>query len=228
MEAVVLAGGFGTRLSHIVNDVPKPMADVNGKPFLEYIVRFLTEKIVDKIILAIGYKYESVVNYFGNEYNGVPIVYSIEDSPLGTGGAIKKASSLCENESFFIINGDTYFGVDLAEMQSAHCKAQTALTVVCKPMRDFDRYGNVVIDENSMIVAFEEKKLTQSGYINGGVYLCDKTLIENISGDVFSFEKDVLEKGLGIFSAFVSDAYFIDIGIPEDYRRAKEEAACLI
>jgi D-glycero-alpha-D-manno-heptose 1-phosphate guanylyltransferase len=219
MEAIILAGGVGTRLSHIVKDVPKPMADVNGKPFLEYITRFLIKKGVDRMILAVGYKYDSIVGYFGDGYEGVPIVYSIEDTPLGTGGAIKKASALCENENFFIINGDTYFGVDLMKM--------APMSIACKPMRNFDRYGNVAIGKNGKIIAFEEKRFVESGYISGGVYLCDKNLFDNMPSNVFSFEKDVLEKQAGVFSAFVSDAYFIDIGIPEDYQRAKEEADSL-
>jgi D-glycero-alpha-D-manno-heptose 1-phosphate guanylyltransferase len=225
VEAVILAGGAGTRLSHIVKDVPKPMADVNGKPFLEYIVQYLIRKNVNKIILAVGYKYEKIVERFGDEYNGVSIVYSIEDSPLGTGGALKKASVLCESDSFFLINGDTYFNVDLAEMWRMHIKTQAALTVACKPMRNFDRYGNVAIDENSKIIAFEEKRFTESGIINGGVYLCGKKIFSDMPDGAFSFEKDILEKVDGIFSAFVSDTYFIDIGIPEDYYRAKAEFA---
>jgi D-glycero-alpha-D-manno-heptose 1-phosphate guanylyltransferase len=220
IEAVILAGGFGTRLSHIVKDIPKPMADVGGKPFLEYIILYLIRKGVDRIILAVGYKHESIASYFGDKYNGIPIVYSIEDIPLGTGGAIKKAASVCEAKNFFIINGDTYFNVDLMKMKP--------MSIACKPMRNFDRYGNVLIDENSKIIAFEEKRFVESGYINGGVYLCDKSLFDNVSDNVFSFEKDILEKNAGIFSAFISDTYFIDIGIPEDYYRAKAEIANLI
>jgi len=220
MEAIVLAGGAGTRLAHIVKDVPKPMADVNGKPFLEYILQYLIRNKVNRIILAVGYKHESIVNYFGDEYNGVPVIYSIESSPLGTGGALKKASALCESESFFVINGDTYFNVDLMKMQPA--------TIACKPMQNFDRYGNVVIDTNNRIVAFEEKRFMHSGIINGGIYLCDKTIFDGTPDGMFSFEKDILEKRSGIFSAFISDTYFIDIGIPEDYQRVKKEVHNLI
>ncbi|NLK96424.1 MAG: NTP transferase domain-containing protein [Clostridiales bacterium] len=220
MEAIVLAGGFGTRLSHIVSDVPKPMAPVCGQPFLKYIFDHLLKNGVNNIILAVGYKAEIIQQYFGNNYNGINITYSCEDTPLGTGGAIKKALKFCKEDNVFIINGDTYFDVDLKKMKSFHSEKDSELSIVVKPMNKFERYGAVVI-ENDKIKRFEEKKSTLKGKINGGIYLINSKMMNAVDEKSFSFEKVILESGLVEIYAFESNGYFIDIGIPEDYYRAQ-------
>lgn len=220
MEAIVLAGGFGTRLSHIVSDVPKPMATVCGQPFLKYIFEYLSQNGVNHIILAVGYKSEIIQEHFCDNYNGISITYSLEDTPLGTGGAIKKALECCKENDVFIINGDTYFDVDLKKMKAFHSEKDSNLSIAVKSMSNFERYGVVVIEDNK-IKKFEEKKPTLKGKINGGVYLINGKIMSAVNENSFSFEKVILESGLVDIYAFESNGYFIDIGVPEDYYRAQ-------
>ena len=228
MDAVVLAGGFGTRLKHIVSDVPKPMAPVCGKPFLEYVLLYLKRNRIDRVILAVGYKEEVIRNYFGTSFAGLEILYSSEDKPLFTGGAIRKALRLAEDGPVFILNGDTYFDVDLGAMLDFHREKNASLTIAAKKMTDFDRYGTIE-SEDGRITAFLEKRPTGEGEINGGVYLMDRHLLDFVDREAFSFEKDVMEtevEKLPMY-AFSSDGYFIDIGIPEDYYRAGKDFAAM-
>ena len=220
MEAIILAGGFGTRLSHIVSDVPKPMALVCEQPFLKYIFDYLFQNGVNHIILAVGYKADIIQQYFGDNYNGISITYSLEDIPLGTGGAIKKALECCKEDNVFIINGDTYFDVDLNKIKAFHSEKDSNLSIAVKSMRNFERYGVVVIQDNK-IKKFEEKKLTLEGKINGGVYLINSKIMSAVNKKSFSFESEILESGLVDIYALESDGYFIDIGVPEDYYRAQ-------
>lgn len=222
MEAIILAGGFGTRLSHIVSDVPKPMANINGRPFLEYVLNYLKCNGIGHVVLAIGYKGDIIQRYFGDNYNGINITYSIEDNPLGTGGAIKKALGYCNCENVFIVNGDTYYDVDLSLMEEFHNTNKSNLTVSVKTMQDFDRYGSVII-ENHVITEFKEKEKTALGKINGGTYLINKRALDVIEDESFSFENLVLESRMMDLYAFESDGYFIDIGIPDDYYKAQED-----
>lgn len=228
MDAVVLAGGFGTRLQHIVSDVPKPMAPVCGKPFLEYVLRCLKKNGIDRVILAVGYKEEVIRSYFGSSFSGMDILYSSEDTPLFTGGAIRKALRLAEEGPVFILNGDTYFDVDLQAMLAFHLEKKAALTIASKKMTFFDRYGTIESD-NGRITAFLEKRPADEGDINGGIYLMDRHLLDGIGREAFSFEKDVMEEKVGEIPmyAFASDGYFIDIGIPEDYYRAGKELTAI-
>lgn len=220
MEAIVLAGGFGTRLSHIVSDVPKPMAPVCRQPFLKYIFDYLSKSGVKHIILAVGYKSEIIQEYFGDSYNEISITYSFENTPLGTGGAIKKALECCKEDNVFIINGDTYFDLDLKGMNALHIEKNSSLTIAVKPMSKFERYGAVVI-EDDIIKKFEEKKPTLEGKINGGIYLINSKIMSLTHEKSFSFEKVILESGLVEIYAFESNGYFIDIGVPEDYYKAQ-------
>ncbi len=220
MEAIILAGGFGTRLSHIVSDVPKPMAPVDEKPFLKYIVKYLVANGVKHIVFATGYKGDIIKNYFGNEFNGIKITYSVENTPLGTGGAIKQALEFCNDDNVFILNGDTYYDVKLIEMSEFHLINNSNLTIAVKEMKEFDRYGSVIIKDNK-IIEFVEKKAIKEGLINGGTYLINRKLLQNIEEKSFSFENQVLESGNVELFAFECDGYFIDIGVPEDYYKAQ-------
>lgn len=222
MEAIVLAGGFGTRLSHIVADVPKPMAPVNNRPFLEYLFDYLGENGVTHIVLAIGYKGNVIRDYFGCSYKDIRITYSVETSPLGTGGAIKKALKVCSNRDVFIVNGDTYFNVDLYNMREVYVNTESHLTLAVKLMSDFDRYGSVEICDGK-ILKFKEKTKTLEGKINGGIYLLNKSIFDSVSEEVFSFEEIILENtGKDIF-AYESEGYFIDIGVPDDYEKVQRD-----
>ena len=228
MDAVVLAGGFGTRLAHIVSDVPKPMAPVCGKPFLEYVLHYLKRNGINRVILAVGYKEDVIRSCFGASFLGMDILYSSEDKPLFTGGAIRKALRLAEDGPVFILNGDTYFDVDLRAMLAFHLEKQAALTIAAKKMTSFDRYGTIE-SENGRITAFLEKRPTGEGEINGGVYLMDRHFLDEAVSEAFSFEKDVMETKVAVIPmyAFASDGYFIDIGIPEDYYRAGKDFAAM-
>lgn len=222
MEAIILAGGFGTRLRHTVSNVPKPMAPVNGKPFLQYIFDYLLDNGIRSVILAVGYKAEIIQQYFGTSYKGIKITYSMENVPLGTGGAIKKALKYCYNKDVFIINGDTYFDVDLKQMKKFHENENSKLTLAIKSMKNFDRYGSVNIVDN-MVRTFEEKKPIVQGKINGGTYLLNRRIMDCIDQQSFSFEKIVLESKNTHIYAFESKGYFIDIGVPEDYYKANKD-----
>lgn len=226
MDAIVLAGGFGTRLQHIVTDVPKPMAPVCGRPFLEYVLSHLKQHGITRVVLAVGYKQEVIRSYFGDRYIDMELIYSSEDTPLFTGGAIKKALTFCGSDPVFVVNGDTYFDVDLKEMLLFHCQKNAQLTIAAKKMTNFNRYGALKIDQGR-ITAFLEKQETSEGFINGGIYLINPTLLTDISQQSFSFEKEVMEKGVDTLNmySFLSDGYFVDIGIPEDYYHAQVDFA---
>lgn len=186
MEAIVLAGGLGTRLKSLVPNAPKPMAVVGGKPFLEHVLTYLINNGIRKIILSVGYKYEIIKKYFGDSFCGIPIVYSIENEPLGTGGAIFKALSKVDGGSVYIINGDTFFNIDLKKLK---LKNNSKVAIALKEMEKFDRYGCVEIDGKGYVTTFKEKQYSEKGYINGGIYhICTNIFGTMYLPEKFSFE----------------------------------------
>ena len=226
-EAIILAGGFGTRLQGVVKDLPKPMAPVNGRPFLTYILDYLIDYEYERVILSVGYLHEKIVDYFGRKYKTLEIDYAVEEEPLGTGGGIQFAMSKCENDNVLVINGDTMFKVDLDAFERFHREKEGLLSIVLREVEDVSRYGSVTISNDNLIALFAEKQVTFGrGYINGGVYLIHRKLFDkHPQPKKFSFEKDLMEKlyTQEQFFAMPSDGYFIDIGIPEDYARAQKE-----
>lgn len=225
-EAVILAGGFGTRLSHVVSDVPKPMAPVYGKPFLTYLIDRLVDAGIRRVILATGHKHECIETYFGAKYRDVEIVYSNEDIPLFTGGAIRKAAEKIDSEDFIVLNGDTLFDIDFAKLYDFHIQHHANLSVALRYVDDTSRYGSVgCIDDH--VTAFHEKLDSHgAGDINGGIYAIRRQwLIELELPTKFSFEKELMQPMAGDphFYGLSFDDYFIDIGVPEDYFRAQEE-----
>ena len=223
MEAIILAGGKWTRLRSVVADVPKPMADINGHPFLEYLLRYLLRFGINRVIMSVGYKWQAIVNHFGHKFLSADIIYAVENEPLGTGGAIKNAFLKCENERVFVINGDTFFAVDYGTMYEFSESCNTSLTVAVKEVKNSERYGCLEI-VNGYIVSHQEKSFRQQGFINGGVYCVTRNLLDGIKETTFSWENDFAAKYYRKLQpqAFISDGYFIDIGIPEDYRLAQE------
>lgn len=225
-EAIILAGGLGTRLRSAVPHLPKCMAPVNGKPFLAYIVHFLQMSGIQKFIFSLGYKHEEVVQYFALHYPKLPAEFVIEDEPLYTGGAIKLSSQKATDENVIIVNGDTLFCIHLPAFANFHLQKKAVCTLALKPMKHFERYGVVTCNHEGRIESFKEKQWYEEGFINGGLYALNLPafLNENLPNK-FSFEKDYLEKFYKQrkLYAFVEDAYFIDIGIPEDYRKAQNE-----
>ncbi len=224
-EAVVLAGGLGTRLRSVVSEIPKPMAPIGDQPFLAYVLTYLASYEVRHVVLSVGYKHEVIKDYFGEEYKGIQLTYAVEEEPLGTGGGIKNALSYIKGESAFLLNGDTFFEVNLDHLSSRFVLQQSDLTMSLKEMEKFDRYGVVTFQDNR-INGFADKKYCDHGWINGGVYIMKTNLFENLGLPVkFSFETDFLEKFVGKmrFISFLATDFFIDIGIPEDYERAQLE-----
>jgi D-glycero-alpha-D-manno-heptose 1-phosphate guanylyltransferase len=195
MEAIILAGGRGTRLQSLIKDVPKPMADVGGRPFLAYIMDYLSEQNISKALLSVGYKHEIISDYFGPQYKNLAIEYVIEDAPLGTGGAIREAIKEANGRDIAVLNGDSFFNVDLGRMFSFHCAHDSILTLAVKPMHNFSRYGTVVVEGNR-VAGFEEKSPKGFGYINGGVYIMKKGILEFFrhNSSVFSLEVDFLHR----------------------------------
>ncbi len=226
-DVIILAGGFGIRLSGVVKDAPKPMADILGKPFLHYIFLQLKEYDFRHVVLSTGYRSRQISDYFGREYNGIRIDYAVEEAPLGTGGGILNAMQYCSSDEVFILNGDTFFDVDFRRFAELHSGHRAHISLALRKVADCSRYGYVQCDETHRIVLFGEKKEgLKDCLINGGTYLVDRTqfLSLPLSGR-FSMEQDVFEKytgRLGIYG-FAFDAYFIDIGIPPDYKRAQDE-----
>ncbi len=225
-EAIILAGGLGTRLSHIVTDVPKPMAPINGNPFLKYLLDYLQQEGFRKVILSVGYKHEAISGYFGNSYQSLELDYAVEESPLGTGGAIRLALRKCHNSQVFIFNGDTFFRIKTDELEKFHQQKNAEITLALKKVDNPDRFGTVILDEHSIVQSFEEKATKNEALINGGVYLLDRHKFESRPfPEKFSFEKDYLEKTVveHCIAGYVFNTYFLDIGIPESYKKAQTD-----
>lgn len=242
MDAIVLVGGLGTRLRSLITDVPKPMAPVGNVPFLDILLeKLLRHSVIERVVLAVGYKREVVQAYFGKCAYNRRIIYAVEKEPLGTGGGIYNALAHTRSCEVLVVNGDTLFEVDIGAMVTRHRQRQADLTLALKPMRNFSRYGTVCLDtdpdndrlknadlQKARVIGFKEKQYQAEGLINGGVYLLNQTLFDGFQRPMphrFSFETDFLEVYLHQLNihGFISDGYFIDIGIPGDYQRAQKE-----
>ena len=220
MEAIILAGGLGTRLRSVVSEVPKCMAPVDGKPFLQYVLAWLSRFDITHVVLSVGYLKEQIIDFVQAREWPFEISYAVEKEPLGTGGGIRLALQKCRGKQVFVLNGDTFFNIDLNALSFS-----APVTLALKPMRDFDRYG--AVDWNGdLVTGFHEKQPCAEGLINGGIYAIDRSQLDiALYPKKFSFEKDLLEPlaGYGLVAGEVQDGYFIDIGIPEDYARAQRE-----
>ncbi len=220
MEAVILAGGLGTRLRSVVSEVPKCMAPVDGKPFLQYMLEWLSRFDVSHVVLSVGYLREVIFAFIDSREWPFEISYAVEEEPLGTGGGIRLALTKCREDRVIVLNGDTFFNVDLKALTFA-----APVTLALKPMRDFDRYGAVDL-AGGLVTGFHEKTACTEGLINGGVYALVRSRLDlAFYPGRFSFEKDLLEPlaAARLVAGQVQEGYFIDIGIPEDYARAQRE-----
>ncbi|GGB06452.1 nucleotidyltransferase family protein [Puia dinghuensis] len=230
-EAIVLAGGLGTRLRAAVPDLPKCMAPVGGRPFIGYVTDYFRQAGIQRFIFALGYKHSAFDDFFRQTFPEGGYVVSLEQEPLGTGGAIRQACTFATEQTVLILNGDTFFRIALEALSAFHYEHKADCSLCLKPMRDFDRFGVVERDGQQQVRHFREKQYYAEGLINGGVYALDKEkfLQENLP-PVFSFEKDYLEKVLDTRRVYglVQDTYFIDIGIPEDYQRVQHEVNQLL
>ncbi len=228
IEAVVLAGGRGTRLSAVVSDVPKPMAPVAGRPFLEILLETLARNQCGRVVLSLGYKAETVVDHFGASFAGMELVYEIERTPLGTGGALRRALAQCNADHVFILNGDTYLDLEVGAIEAQWQRHRLPI-IVAREVQDTARYGRLHTADNH-VVGFVEKGIPGPGLINAGCYVLPPDIaLDFPSDEAFSLEQDFLAAAVARspFRLFVSRGYFIDIGVPEDYARAQRELARL-
>ena len=229
MKVIILAGGEGTRLKSVVKDIPKPMADINGTPFLELLMQELISHGADEFVLCVSYLKDVIIDYFKDNYKGIPIKYSIEEEALGTGGAIKQAFDMYGIDRALVLNGDSYIKMNYREFYELNKSEELALAL--KWVEDASRYG-LVKTENKQAVEFCEKNNDMiSGYINAGIYMVSSQLFKNPSlGMKFSFEQDLLEKEVALLKPlyYKTEDYFIDIGIPESYEQACKELKQMI
>lgn len=224
-EAIILAGGLGTRLRTVVADLPKCMAPVDGVPFLHFIVMLLEKKGIKRFIFSLGYKHKMITDYLDHVFPGLEALYIIEEEQLGTGGAIRLSAQATESDDVFVLNGDTLFNIDLAGLAEFHDSTGSHCSLALKPMNRFDRYGSVELLPNGAIKAFHEKRFCEQGNINGGVYALHlPAFLGDDLPEKFSFEK-WLESNTGQKQLFgqAYDNYFIDIGIPGDYKKFRND-----
>lgn len=226
-EAIILAGGLGTRLRSRVSDRPKPMAEVAGRPFLEHLLFYYANQGAKHFVISVGYKGNIIKDHFGDSFKNIAITYVFEDEPLGTGGAILKSfESLKSNEPFLLLNGDTYFEVDLKNMVFFHNKNQSELTVALFTATEPDRFGLVEIDSASTLTSFNNVKAAQNELANGGVYILNPDLLRMKELSVFpiSFEETLMKIFLSqkkSMFGYKQETRFIDIGLPKDYEDAQ-------
>jgi D-glycero-alpha-D-manno-heptose 1-phosphate guanylyltransferase len=224
IDVVILAGGLGKRLREVVNDRPKVLAVVNGRPFLEIVLNSLNRwRCIDKVILAVGYMSEKILEeYIGCRNYNFEIFFSEERELLGTAGAIKKALKYTKTRNILVLNGDTYVDVNIDDLSEVHENRDAAATIVLKKVENTSRYGSVSLD-GDRIVSFKEKILDGGiGYINAGMYMFRRDLFDEVKEDrVLSLEKELLPTFLlkGVY-AYISCGKFIDIGTPESYMKS--------
>lgn len=234
MQALILAGGAGTRLRSVLGDnLNKPMAPIAGKPFLDYLIVRLQRQGIEDIILCVGYKADLIQSYFGDGARwGVHLSYSREADFLGTGGALKLAESLIHDDTFFVLNGDSFFDVDLAALARFHRGAGAQTTLALARVENAARYGAVRLDEaTGRIVEFAEKDQTpRAGLINGGVYLLTRAALDQTpAGQACSLEREVFPTLLAAGALYGQPfpGFFIDIGVPADYARLQADPSPL-
>lgn len=227
-EAIILAGGFGTRLQSLVNEVPKPMAPINNEPFLNYLFDYLKHYQIKHVVLSTGYLSEKIIDYYKSEFNGIKISYTKEELPLGTGGGIRLALEKCTTSNVLVLNGDSFFDIDIESYNQNHIHSNAQHSLALREIDNASRYGTIKRGNDNSIIAFKEKDNREhSGLINGGVYILNRELFldQTQANTTFSIEKDFYENRiseLNIFG-FEYNGYFIDIGIPEDYKKAQDD-----
>lgn len=224
ITGVVLAGGLGTRLRPTVSYKPKVMANVNGRPFLTYLLDQLEDAGLHKVVLCTGYMADAVSKEIGDTYKSLKIIYSKEDDPLGTAGAIKLAVPHLDSEYILVMNGDSYIDTDLNNFLNWHVENNCSASILLTKVNDISRYGKVVVAEDGQIVNFEEKGGESGpGWINAGVYLLDKETLKYLPQETpSSMEKQFFPAlaGKGLYG-FQSKGEFFDIGTPESYAKAE-------
>jgi D-glycero-alpha-D-manno-heptose 1-phosphate guanylyltransferase len=225
LAAVVLAGGLGTRLQSVVADRPKVLAPVAGRPFLTYLLDQIAGAGIERVVLSTGHLAEQFASLIGDRYGDIQIVYAHEEQPLGTGGAIRFACGFTEADQIFVMNGDSYCDADLSSYIDWHVGGRHDVSLMLAKVNDTSRYGTVEIDAGGRITAFIEKRSERiPGYINAGMYLLRRSMLDQFPAEPSSIERDLFPVWLRkrALMGWVSDGEFIDIGIPSDYERSHE------
>ena len=228
-EAIILAGGFGTRLAHVLGqNIPKPMAPVAGRPFLSYLLTRLEQQGYEHVVLSTGHLAEKISDYYGSSFGRLRLSYAVEQTPLWTGGAIAYAMQQTEAEDVLVLNGDTLFDIDFEALEDFHRSHHAEVSVALRQVEETARYGRVEVAADSRISAFREKSETPDGegLINGGIYMIRRKWLLSLGmPEKFSFEKEVLQAKTGEMRCFGRrfENYFIDIGVPDDYHKAQRE-----
>ena len=227
--AIILSGGLGTRLYNLVTDVPKPLAPINNRPFLEYLLDYWIERDVTHFILSVGYMHEKIIEHLGNSYRDIEIDFVIEEEPLDTGGGFLLASKKILNDKpFLLINGDTFFAVNLEKLLDKYYENNADWVFSLFSSNDLERYMGIKISERGKIINFYSSKKNSLKLVNGGVYLVNpKSLLkcEFSIGSKVSLENEYLPKILDMeqrLYGVVFNNTFIDIGAPDDYKRASK------
>jgi D-glycero-alpha-D-manno-heptose 1-phosphate guanylyltransferase len=226
MEAIVLAGGLGTRLRQTVPDLPKPMAPIAGRPFLEILLGSLQRKGVTRAILSVGFMADKIMAHFGYRFHGLEIDYAVEEKPLGTGGAIRLAMEASRADHAFVFNGDTFLDLEVHSLEQRWQEFQRPI-LVGRLVPDTARFGRLVT-EHGQVVGFTEKGVGGPGLINAGCYVFGREQLSDYPlNQAFSLEIDYLAKKVcqAPMGLFVTEGQFIDIGVPEDFVRAQTELA---
>ncbi|OPY89950.1 MAG: D-glycero-alpha-D-manno-heptose 1-phosphate guanylyltransferase [Syntrophus sp. PtaU1.Bin208] len=221
INAFVLAGGFGTRLRSVVPDRQKVGVEIGGRPFLTYLFDQLIESDIRKVIIGAGYRGNELRELVGDAYGPLRLVYSIEQEPLGTAGALRLAAPLIHSDPVLVLNGDSYCRFELEDFMAFHSAKAADASILLTPMEDTSRYGRVLLDGTDRVVRFEEKGFHKGeGWINAGVYLLGASLIRSIPvGRAVSLEREIFPSLTALFGLRVPGP-FLDIGTPEDYARA--------
>jgi D-glycero-alpha-D-manno-heptose 1-phosphate guanylyltransferase len=225
-DVVILSGGLGTRMQGVAGDVPKPMAQIGGRPFVELLLKQLKRYGFSTVILSVGYKHNTIRNYFGENACALKLLYSVESSPLGTGGALRQAVEQVTTDAVLAMNGDSYTDLDLAGLVQAHADSRADVTVAIVPGSRNDA-GSVVLQQDGKIAAFAEKSMVaDSRYLSAGIYMLNRNLVSDIPPAVkISLEEQLFPQWLASaksIQGFVFQGQCIDIGTPERYRMAQE------
>ena len=223
VDVVILCGGLGTRLRKVVSDRPKPMALIENRPFLEILIQNFLRAGFGRFVLCTGHLSDSVAEHFANRYSDLSIVISEENRPLGTAGAIKNAEHRVHSNPFLVTNGDSYCDIDLEAFCRFHDLHRALLSIVLAPSKDTRDYGRIEVGEAGRITTFAEKtQVTRPGLINAGIYLFEKSILQQIPADrKTSLEHEIFpELGSERCFGYVGASPVLDIGTPERYRRA--------
>ena len=226
VDVIILAGGLGSRLAPRIGGKPKVLAPVNGKPFLEFLFRWLSSQGAKKIILSLGYLADQVIEYIEkNEKYDMKIVYAVENRQLGTAGALSFVSEYIENYPAIVINGDSFVSADFCNLIEFHKTSSALVTILSALVGDVKRFGEIKVSGNADIVSFREKgNNSSSGYINAGIYVMSYEALDFVKTfDIGSLEIDVFSQlKLGDLKAYRGKFDFIDIGTPQSYERSSE------